>query len=527
MRKKKPTGIADEQALTNSSDNQQQTEKGGVLRIPKVLPRVGIIILTIVAVIVFIAAYFRISAAMESSSFWLIFACAVAVICCTIMMMAYLYAEERSILTRTRQLIAVATLIVFATGFTVLMTFVNPAFNAAFLAIILCGMLISRRSAYMMTLVMAGMCMLISLNRFGEGAMDMPSAVGIAVLLGGISAVLALNVSSSRLQPIAASLIGGIVAAVAVVCIKAVCKDIVFPDILLAPVWMLAGCFLCGVLATGLMPVFERLFDFTTETRLNELLNTNNPLLKRLMLEAPGTYHHSLIVSVMAESAAELIGANALLCKTAAFYHDVGKLTSPKYFKENQGEYNIHDDLPPEESARYILAHPKDSAALLEKNKFPSEIVRMARQHHGDSVVAFFYNKAKTLAEDPNSVDINNYRYDSSKPHTKEDAILMLADCCEAAVRAIKRPTKELIEERVHSIVNNLWRSQDGQLTESPLTAQDVFRIEESFISNLLAQYHERIEYPVNMQQNSLPQPQGFQTPVLQNLKETANVPRQ
>jgi putative nucleotidyltransferase with HDIG domain len=258
------------------------------------------------------------------------------------------------------------------------------------------------------------------------------------------------------------------------------------------------------------MPVFERLFDFATETRLNELMNTNNPLLKRLMLEAPGTYHHSLIVAVMAEAAAELIGANALLCKTAAYYHDVGKLASPKYFKENQGEYNIHDDLSPEESARRIIAHPLDSAALLEKNKFPSEIVRMARNHHGDSVVAYFYNKARTNAANPDAVDINTYRYKSSKPHTKEDAILMLADCCEAAVRAIKHPTNELIEERVNAIVNSLWRTKDGQLTESPLTAQDVSRIEEIFIKNLLAQYHERIEYPSGDQQkiSSLQRPQ-------------------
>lgn len=151
----------------------------------------------------------------------------------------------------------------------------------------------------------------------------------------------------------------------------------------------------------------------------------------------------------------------------------------------------------------------------------------MARQHHGDSVVAYFYNKAKTNAADPNSVNIEDYRYKSTKPHTKEDAILMLADCCEAAVRAIKRPTKELIEERVHSIVNNLWRTRDGQLTESPLTAQDVSIIEESFIKNLLAQYHERIEYPGNSQPNNAPRPQDYSNNVQANLNSTVNTAKQ
>jgi hypothetical protein len=230
-------------------------------------------------------------------------------------------------------------------------------------------------------------------------------------------------------------------------------------------------------------------------------MNNNNPLLKRLMIEAPGTYHHSLIVSVMAESAAEQVGANALLCKTAAYYHDIGKLVSPRYFKENQGEYNVHDDLAPEVSAAHILAHPKDSAQMLSKSKFPSDIVRMAANHHGDSTVFYFYSKAKELADDPDSVNINDYRYDSKKPQTKEDAILMLADCCEAAVRALKRPTQEMIEERVKNVINGLWLPADGQLSESPITAKDIRTIEASFIKNLLAQYHERIEYPAGADQ--------------------------
>ena len=465
----------------------------------RVMPRVGIIAFAIVAAIVFAATYLRLSAIWPHDQamgwIWLAVACSVSVLAAMAIFVAYLYYEERELLTKTKQLFTIATLIVIATALTVVMNIIAFSFTAAFLAIILCGVLISRRAAYTMTVIMAGICMLLAVTYFGPGAMDKPIAVALALMVGGIVSVLILNGASGRMQPIVSGTIGGAAAAVTVLGVMAICGASLI-DMLVPAAWMLAGCLICGVFATGLLPVFERAFDVATDARLNELMNNNNPLLKRLMLEAPGTYHHSLIVAVMAEAAAELVGANPLLCKTAAYYHDVGKLTSPRYFKENQGEYNIHDDLPPEESARRIIAHQQDSVTMLTKNKFPSEIIKMAEQHHGDSVVAFFYNKARNLAEDPNSVDINAYRYKASRPQTKETAILMLADCCEAAVRSIKRPTSELIEERVHTIVNNLWRSPEGQLSDSPLTAKDVKLIEASFIKNLLAQYHERIEYP-------------------------------
>lgn len=469
-------------------------------------PRVGCIVLAVVAVLIFVVSYFRLAGIWQCTNaneyILLAVICGVCSIASMVLLEIYLYFEKRYILTSPKRLAAISSLIVLAVVLTAFTTMISFAFTAAFIAIILCGLLVSKRAAYTMSVVMAGVCLLMTVSGYGPGMLDKPVAVALAIFFGGIVSVIALNGQSNRLQPVISGAIGGAASAVVLSAIQAF-SGVDVKTIAIDSGWMFGGCLLSGIVATGLLPLFERVFDISTEARLNELMNNNNPLLKRLMIEAPGTYHHSLIVSVMAESAAEQVGANALLCKTAAYYHDIGKLVSPRYFKENQGEYNVHDELAPEVSAEHILAHPKDSAQMLNKNKFPSDIVRMAANHHGDSTVYYFYSKARELAADPDSVDINAYRYASKKPQTKEDAILMLADCCEAAVRALKRPTQEMIEERVKNVINGLWLPADGQLSESPITAKDIRTIEASFIKNLLAQYHERIEYPANPDQVS------------------------
>ena len=316
-----------------------------------------------------------------------------------------------------------------------------------------------------------------------------------AVSAGGFAAVIALKINKGRTSPIISGVIGGIVSGIILICVQAF-FGVRITDVLLDACGLLASSALCGVLAVGLMPVCESIFDVTTETRLNDLLNNNNPLLKRLMFEAPGTYHHSILVAALAESAADEVDANSLLCKVAAYYHDVGKLTSPAHFIENQRDYNIHDELPPEESARRIISHQSDGVTLLKKHKFPSDVIEIVAQHHGDSTVRFFYNKAVNDAGSPEEVDAAVYRYKANKPSTKESAIIMLADCCEAAVRSMKNPTHEMIADKVHEVINGLWLREDGQLSESPLTAKDIKKIEQSFLKTLSAQYHERVEYP-------------------------------
>ena len=462
-------------------------------------PMVGCIVLAVVAFVLFLIFYLRLSPvwAGETSKdlIWLAVICGVCCMASMVLLEIYLYFEKRSVLTDPKKLFAIVSLLVLSTALTAVTTLVSFAFVAAFIAIILCGLLVSQRSAYTMALLMAGMCLLMTATKTGPGALDDPIAVALAVFFGGTVAALMLHGKSGRIEPIISGAVGGVVAAIVLFAVEAFNGGSLKP-MLSSAAWMFGGSLLSGILATGLLPAFERIFDICTDARLNELMNNNNPLLKRLMLEAPGTYHHSLIVAVLAEAAAELVGANTLLCKTAAYYHDVCKLTSPRYFKENQGEYNIHDELPPEESAARILAHPKDSEEMLIRANFPSEIVRMAGQHHGDSLVYYFYSKARERAIDPDTVNIADYRYDSPKPTTKEEAVLMLADCCEAAVRAIKRPTPEMIEERVKSVISGMWNPADSQLSQCPLTARDIRVIEASFIKNLLAQYHERIEYP-------------------------------
>lgn len=487
------------------AENKKKKERGNnFFSERQIPPRVGCIVLAVVAVVIFVTSYFRIASVWQGTDknefILLAVICGTCSIASMVLLETYLYFEKRYILTSPKRLAAVSSLIVLAVVLSAFTTIISFAFTAAFVAIILCGLLVSKRAAYTMTVTMAGVMMLMTVSGYGSGVLDKPVAAALAIFFGGIVSVIALNGQSNRLQPVISGAIGGAAAALVLSAVQAF-SGVDFKTIAIDSGWMFAGCLLSGIIATGLLPLFERVFDISTEARLNELMNNNNPLLKRLMLEAPGTYHHSLIVAVMAESAAEQVGANALLCKTAAYYHDIGKLVSPRYFKENQGEYNVHDELAPEVSAAHILAHPKDSAQMLSKKNFPSDIIRMAANHHGDSIVYYFYTKAREQAAVPDSVNINDYRYESQKPQTKEDAILMLADCCEAAVRALKRPTQEMIEERVKNVINGLWLPADGQLSESPITAKDIRTIEASFIKNLLAQYHERIEYPANPDQ--------------------------
>lgn len=211
------------------------------------------------------------------------------------------------------------------------------------------------------------------------------------------------------------------------------------------------------------------------------------------MCDAPGTYQHCMNVAALAEGAAEKIGANALLAKVGAAYHDVGKLRRPQYFKENQQAENIHDTLSPQESASIIIAHQKDGATILAKNKLPGAVVRIAAEHHGNSMMTYFYRKAAET--DPN-VNPKGFRYPGNKPSTREGAIVMLADCCEAAVRSLGDCTREAREAMVHKIIWSKLTDGENQLSEVPLTLADISSIEKSFIRTFGGLMHDRIEYP-------------------------------
>ncbi len=261
---------------------------------------------------------------------------------------------------------------------------------------------------------------------------------------------------------------------------------------------LLSGA-LCGVLVSGVAPLVVTVFSYTTAVKLLELANREQSLLRDLELRAPGTYHHSMMVGHLAEKAAEEIGANALLAKVAGYYHDIGKMRRPQFFVENmavtQGE-NRHEKLSPSMSARIIQAHVKDGVEMAETHKLALPILQGIAEHHGTSVIRFFYEKAKEMA-DPEKGDLiaeHDYRYPGPKPQTREAGILMLADSVEAASRTLFDTSPARVQQLVQRIINNYFR--DGQLDDCSLTLRDLHSIARSFIETLSAIRHERIDYP-------------------------------
>lgn len=259
--------------------------------------------------------------------------------------------------------------------------------------------------------------------------------------------------------------------------------------------YTLIGVVLSGILAVGLLPFFESIFDVVTNIKLLELSNPNQPLMKKLIMEAPGTYHHSMMVANLAEAAAELVGGNPVIARVGAYYHDIGKTKRPYFFGENQiGRDNPHDKITPNLSTLIILSHTKDGLEMAKEQKIPKIIQDIIVQHHGTTLVKYFYFKAKKEAENPDEIKEEDFRYPGPIPNTKESGILMLADSVEASVRSITDPTKGKIEEMVNNIIND--KLNNRQLVDCDLTLKDVEIIRKSFLKTLDGIYHHRIEYP-------------------------------
>ncbi|MCK4776751.1 MAG: HDIG domain-containing protein [Actinomycetia bacterium] len=256
----------------------------------------------------------------------------------------------------------------------------------------------------------------------------------------------------------------------------------------------LAGGFFTVVLTIGFIPFLESAFSITTNYRILELGNPNHPLLKELMFSAPGTYNHSVLVGNLAESAAQAIGANSILARVGSYYHDIGKIKRPSFFIENQmGGENPHDKTNPSLSCLIITSHIKDGLEMAEAHHLPEELISIINEHHGTSLVSYFYHKAK---EDNDKEDTSkeDFRYSGEKPHTKESAIIMLADSVEAAARTLPEPTVLKLKQLVKKIIRD--KLNDGQLDESDLTLAEINKITGAFIKALISSYHGRIEYP-------------------------------
>lgn len=267
-------------------------------------------------------------------------------------------------------------------------------------------------------------------------------------------------------------------------------------DLVIRLIMGLLGGVVTGVLVAGITPVFETIFGFITDIKLLELANLNQPLFQRMIIEAPGTYHHSIVVASLVESAAEAIGANALLAKVSAYYHDIGKLAKPQYFIENQlGYENRHDKLSPKMSSLVIISHVKEGCEMAAKVKLGRPIINIIREHHGTSLVSYFYDKAKKDKDESiRSLTENDFRYPGPKPQTKEAGLVMLGDIIEASSRTLSNPTPARIKSLVRERIERVY--MDGQLDDCELTLKNLNTIAETFTRILTGIFHHRIEYP-------------------------------
>lgn len=266
-------------------------------------------------------------------------------------------------------------------------------------------------------------------------------------------------------------------------------------DILMKGLYACVGGLLSGILALGILPFLEGTFNEVTTLKLLELSNPNSPLLKKLLMEAPGTYHHSMLVANLAEMAAEEVGANPVIARIGSYYHDVGKTERPYFFAENQlGIENPHNNITPNLSALIIISHVKDGLDLAKKHNIPLVIQDIIAQHHGTTLVKYFYYTMKNNADNPDDIKEEDFKYPGPIPKSKEAGIVMLADSVEAAVRSIKDSNIEKIKEMIDNIINS--KVQEGQLNDCDLTLKDIEKIKKCFLKSLSGIYHHRIEYP-------------------------------
>ncbi len=398
----------------------------------------------------------------------------------------------KDVLSDIRKLSVILIILVLCFGFASLATLLPSLYIIPIaLGMIMGTVLIGYRAGLVMTvplaLLYAGITSIASSTTFYDVVLIMSNT-----LSGGVATVWFLKGRPQRVRVLVAGLIAAVFSLIMIVGVKLLTSAETL-DMIHTGVWALAGSLLSGVLAVALQPVFEAAFHLATPSRLLEITNPNQPLMKRLMLEAPGTYHHSIIVANLAESAADKIGANAYLARAGAYYHDIGKLKRPGYFSENVRGGNPHENTDPYVSAAILTAHTRDGALIAQKEHLPPEVQDIILQHHGVTPVMFFYHKALQMAGG-NHVDINDFRYAGPKPQTKEASIVMLADTIEAAVRSMKDPTPKGIDQFIERLIRG--KLEDGQLSDCQLSLQDIDQICTSFSGILKGVYHERIEYP-------------------------------
>lgn len=406
----------------------------------------------------------------------------------------YFYFKKfhKKLFDNNKKTLLIFLIIIASLGLTRIMVLVHPYFlPVAFLSLLLTILIKSKIGQTVSIFNTIFMAIIVGLD------------VQVIVILSLLSilSIIFLNKVEERNDIIVTSLYVGAVGFLVTLSLGFLTSS-AFVENLKASIFILSGTIVSGVVVIGILPVIESLFSIVTNIKLLELSNPNNELLKRLQMEAPGTYHHSIMVGNLAESAAEIVGGNNILLRVSAYYHDIGKLSRPEFFKENQlTSKNPHDEISPNLSTLIIINHVKIGLEMADEYKLPQEIKDMIGQHHGTTLVKYFYITMKNDETNDKPVLEEDFRYPGPKPQTKEAGILMLADSVEAAVRSIKDPTPRKVDEMVYNIFSD--KLDDGQLDECSLTFKDVVAIRESFLKTFGSIYHSRIEYPKEKQKQS------------------------
>ena len=418
---------------------------------------------------------------------------AALMVLCVVLVMLWMIRSSTDLFSSWKKMLILFIVMVVTLLLSVAARLVNvylaPVLFSAFLVTALLGMNAGIVSNAAITVLVASLAAGGS-QEYGE-VMTLILLVG---LVAGTAGALVLQKKASRLQILLAGLTACAVSFAMNLALGLMTASTLHGS-LNNSLWCAGGVLIAVLLTIGFQPLLETVFNLPTPMKLMELSNPNQPLLRKLMLEAPGTYHHSIIVANLAEAAAEAVGANPLLARVGGYYHDIGKLKRPSYFKENQtGEKNAHDNTDPYVSAAIVTAHTMDGVAMGRAYRLPQEVLEMIGSHHGDTPVMYFYHKAVQLASDGEPVDMDTFRYAGHPPKSAEAAILMLCDTIEAAVRTLQNPTAEAMEEFIVKLVRG--KLEDGQLSDCPLTLRDIDKICAAVTTVLSGVFHERIEYP-------------------------------
>lgn len=402
----------------------------------------------------------------------------------------YIAVYEPKMIQTPKKVLMLAILTVLSVLYSALIYPYRPGLAQIAICTVLVAVLLKPRVALVSNMALSVLLGVMATS--GEAAQSQGVSTLIVSLIAGTAAVYLCKKPMHRMRIMLSGLVIGVTGGLTSVFIGLVFSSEI-KTVLLSALWPALAGAISAVLCVGTLPVWEAVFDVLTPTKLLEITNPNQPLLRRLAIEAPGTHHHSIVVANLAESGAQAIGADIMLTRAGAYYHDVGKLAAPEAYTENQDEKlkSFHSMLLPAESAAIIRMHPTEGYELAQKYKLPKEICNIILEHHGTTLVGYFYAKALEMFDDVNRAD---FMYPGPKPRSKEAAVIMLADSAEAAVRSLPDKSPECVREKINQILND--RISDGQFDECDISMLELRKLAAEFTQALSGVHHSRIEYP-------------------------------